>query len=241
MNRDIKAYKFIKQLSDLECIDSIILYGSRARKDNKEKSDIDLAIVLNCEKTSEISSKIYYIIDDADTLLKIDLVYFNNLKDESDFKKNIIKDGVILFKRKFTMIEKLNRSFVMTEDALFSLENVLNEPMDKDEYMKDASIQRFEYSIELFWKLLKIILENKCAIIAKNPKDILSESYAQDFIENEQIWLDMIKDRNRTSHLYDQALANEIYQNIKEKYFNIMDSTFVNLKEKFFQIEKQDL
>ncbi len=90
------SYRFIDTLSHLPCIEKIILFGSRARKDNVERSDIDLAIV--CPKaTLNDWLTILEVIENADTLLKIDCVRFDTLSSESKLKKNIITEGIILY------------------------------------------------------------------------------------------------------------------------------------------------
>jgi len=90
----LKKYKFIEQLKSLPFVDEVWLYGSRARGDNEERSDIDLAIV--CPKATD---KNWYslldIIENADTLLKIDCVRFDKLS-ESKFKKRIKQEKVKL-------------------------------------------------------------------------------------------------------------------------------------------------
>lgn len=97
-NNEIKQRDFFKRLQAMECIEKIILYGSRARADHKERSDIDLAIV--CPQASDNDwFEITEIIDDADTLLKIDCVRFDKLKDTNPLKQSIIRDGVILYQK----------------------------------------------------------------------------------------------------------------------------------------------
>jgi uncharacterized protein len=98
MNDDIKQRNFFKQLQKLDFIEKIILYGSRARGDNKERSDIDLAVV--CPQASGNDwHKVLEIIDQADTLLKIDCVRFDELKDSNSLKKSIVRDGVVLYQK----------------------------------------------------------------------------------------------------------------------------------------------
>lgn len=96
---DITKYKFFSALKSLFFIEEIILYGSRARKDERERSDIDLAV--KCPFATEKQwLKVLDIIDDADTLLKIDCVRFDQLSNENPLRKSILKDGIILFQRR---------------------------------------------------------------------------------------------------------------------------------------------
>jgi len=90
----LKKYKFIEQLKSLPFVEEVWLYGSRSRKDNIERSDIDLAIV--CPKATDNDwLEIQKIIEEADTLLEIDYVRFDKLK-EGKFKERIKQEKVKL-------------------------------------------------------------------------------------------------------------------------------------------------
>jgi len=100
--------------------------------------------------------------------------------------------------------------------------------MQEDRGNIDATIQRFEFTVELFGKLLKHILESK-GVQVQYPKDILKEAYKGYLIDNEEQWLQMLKDRNLTSHTYDEKLAHIIFNRTKD-YIPILKSTFLKLK-----------
>lgn len=66
-------YHFLQQLAALPFVEAIYLFGSRARGEHRERSDIDLAIL--CPDASESDwQSILRVVDDADTLLPIDCV-----------------------------------------------------------------------------------------------------------------------------------------------------------------------
>lgn len=125
----------------------------------------------------------------------------------------------------------LQEAFQKAEKALHALEVIVVKPMDADRSNIDATIQRFEFTIELFWKLLKKLLLAK-GVSAQYPRDVLKEAYAGNLIDDEEIWLSMLNDRNQTSHTYDEALANQIYERIKT-YVPVFKKTLLNLKQKF--------
>jgi len=87
----------------------------------------------------------------------------------------------------------------------------------KDELDKDGVIQRFEFTFELLWKALKIYLEYQ-GIIVKTPRDSFVEAFRIDLISDEKIFLDMLEDRNNTSHIYDKKTSEKIFNRIKKKY-----------------------
>lgn len=94
----ISSYSFFKKLTTFPFVEQIILYGSRARNDNTELSDIDLAI--NCPRATDKNwAEILEIIEEADTLLKIDCIRLDTLSNTNRLKQSIAKDGIILYSK----------------------------------------------------------------------------------------------------------------------------------------------
>jgi nucleotidyltransferase substrate binding protein (TIGR01987 family) len=126
---------------------------------------------------------------------------------------------------------KISLSVTKLEKALCSLEKASAFPAIEGRLNVDATIQRFEFTIELFWKLLKSILESK-GVEVQYPKDVLKESFRGNLIDHEHVWLKMLQDRNLSSHTYDEALADRVFQDIKT-YLPILRVTFNILSKKF--------
>ena len=129
------------------------------------------------------------------------------------------------------MSQNLTEAFKKTSNVLDALEIMLLEPMQKNRGNIDACIHRFEFVIELFWKLLKLILASQGREVYY-PKDVLQEAYAGHLIDNETLWLQMLKDRNQRSHTYDEELADKIYTHIKV-YFPELKKTYLRLYEQY--------
>lgn len=126
---------------------------------------------------------------------------------------------------------KIELGFLNLGKALKTLEDVVLEPMRADKMNVDTTIHRFEYTIELFWKLLKVILESK-GVEVVYPREVLQNAYQGHLIDDEKAWLGMLRDRNLTSHSYKEELALEIYNNIR-LYVPVLRKTFDQLQEKF--------
>jgi nucleotidyltransferase substrate binding protein (TIGR01987 family) len=124
---------------------------------------------------------------------------------------------------------KIALGFTKLSKALVSLEQIAKKPHQKDRSNIDATIQRFEFTIELFWKLLKAILEDK-GVMVQYPKEILQEAYKGRLIHDEVSWLQMLKDRNLTSHTYDEKLADQIFHHI-QSYLPVLRKTFDALQK----------
>lgn len=94
----LKSYHFFTILTMAPFVDEIILYGSRARGDNTPGSDFDLAIV--CPRASDKDWQFVETVAEArDTLLGVDVVRFDKLKEDDPLKKDIKTDGITVFKR----------------------------------------------------------------------------------------------------------------------------------------------
>jgi len=226
-------YRFINKIANLPFIDEIWIFGSRARLDHSERSDIDLAIICPTA-TNQDWHKVLELIDNSDTLLKIDCVRFDQLSTTDPLKNNILKFKKILYNRENNYMDKAlwKDYFDNLGNALTRLNDVLNHTdLNNIDYLQDAAIQRFEFVIELYWKVLKKFL-NYEKIDSSTPRDVLRKSFQFNLIDNEDMWLRMLDDRNNTSHVYSQKDAEKIFENIKI-YYPIMDATYKQLKTKY--------
>ncbi len=111
------------------------------------------------------------------------------------------------------MSAELHRVFQQLADALERLREALAEPT-ANSLAIDGTIQRFEFTIELFWKALKRLLAYE-GIETSTPRETLQQAYQVGWLTDETAWLDMLRDRNQTSHAYDKALAREIYERVR--------------------------
>lgn len=100
--------------------------------------------------------------------------------------------------------------------------------------LKDGVIQRFEFTLELSWKILKTYLMNEGIDCVNTPKSVVREAYKAGIIKNGEIWIEMIDDRNLTTHIYSQSMADDIYLRITKKYFKELELLFHYLKEMNF-------
>ena len=82
-----------KVFSKYSEIDKACIFGSRARGDFKETSDIDI-VLYGDDLTHTLNTKIFYDLEDLYLIYKIDLINFNSLKDEDKLKENIVNEGV---------------------------------------------------------------------------------------------------------------------------------------------------
>lgn len=104
--------------------------------------------------------------------------------------------------------------------ALAQLHKAAEQP--PNEFLRDSVIQRFEFTYELAWKMLKLWLESK-DIDVRNAKDTLREALQQGAIEDGNHWSELHRMRNLTSHTYDQKLAEQVYLFIVDDGLKLFD------------------
>ncbi len=101
-------------------------------------------------------------------------------------------------------------------DALETLDDILREPASA--IVRDATIQRFEYTTEAAWKALKHYLLDQHGVECNSPKSCIRAAFGIDLLSEEETerLLEMIDDRNLTSHTYIEAVAVRIASRIPD-------------------------
>ena len=114
--------------------------------------------------------------------------------------------------------------------ALKTLEEIIILP--HSEIVRDATIQRFEYTFEIFWKFVKAYLNKREGIVCNSPKSCFREAFAVGIISESDttMALEMTDDRNLTSHAYHEEVAEEIFERIPS-YCRLMKATSLALTQ----------
>lgn len=118
-----------------------------------------------------------------------------------------------------TSVRKINMlDLTPLEKALTRLERAIEraKKSPQDEEIRDSVIQRFEYSYELSWKMLKRQLEIDSpvptSIDAMDFKTMIRESAQRGLLKNPEAWFEYRRQRNITSHAYDEKKAMSVYE-----------------------------
>ena len=88
-----------------------------------------------------------------------------------------------------------------------------------DEMIKEGLIQRFEYTHELAWNVMKDYTEYQGNPNIGGSRDASREAFQLKLVANGHIWMDMITSRNKTLHTYNEETANEIYYKFLKDYY----------------------
>lgn len=186
----------------------IVVYGSRARGDNRENSDIDLAVF---GMPTENHPRFWSALEDLPTLLDFDVVFVSG-KTSQALLENINRDG-------FVIMDKMQEKYAKLKDAVNRLNEALKEyALNCSDVVRDGVIQRFEFCTELAWKTAREYLIDQGYTELNSPKSVMRQAYADGIISDESSWITLLTDRNRTSHIYDDAAAEEVFNRIASRY-----------------------
>jgi len=76
---------------------------------------------------------------------------------------------------------------------------------------KDATIQRFEFTFELAWKVIQEYIRDQ-GLDCKSPKNCIREAGRLELIENVEKWFKFLDNRNLIAHTYNEKIADSIYR-----------------------------
>ena len=102
------------------------------------------------------------------------------------------------------------------------------EPLNQLEL--EGVVQRFEFTFELSWNLLKDRLQYDGVIIPDvTPRNVIRAACKAELIDECEDWIDMLIDRNRMSHTYDLERFEEVVDNILARYLALFDTLYQKL------------
>ena len=103
------------------------------------------------------------------------------------------------------------------------------EPQD---IVKEGVIQRFEFSHELAWKLMKDFLTYEGIIGIMGSRTATREAFNKGIITNGQGWMNMLESRNLTVHTYNKEILTDEFEKIIQVYYPLLKE-FCNKMKSF--------
>ncbi len=205
-----------------ECFSQVILFGSRARGDYTQTSDIDLAI----EYKDDVIS-LSEPFENSALPFSVDIVDMKLCKDKKIYQ-HILSDGIMLIndhieEKNWMSLALLNEKLDDFNSVLMRLEEAIEKDIYKDDMYLDATIQRFEFCYELCWKLIKAYLKY-IGIEVNSPRAAFREAFKESLISEVDMWLKMLDKRNLTSHTYHEDMAKDVYYAIKDDFYDLLVS-----------------
>ena len=219
-----KLFEQVKKCaSNYPNIYKIVLFGSRARGDYRPNSDIDLAIFSRSISNLEVAN-FTNEIEDLDTLLKFDIVFMTPDTDPR-LLENVKQEGVILMELLSNKVENLRKAVDRLSEGILELQ------ANESSIVRDGVIQRFEFTTELAWKATREYLMDQGFVDINSPKLVMKEAFSFGLITDDNIWIQILNDRNLTSHIYKEEIADEICERIIKTYFQEFKALSKRLKE----------
>lgn len=127
----------------------------------------------------------------------------------------------IRWKQRFN---NFNRAFLLLREAMESDISSLKQ------LEKEGIIQRFEYTFELAWKVLKDKMEHDGIVLNQiSPKAVVRQAFAAKYIDAPETWLKMIGDRNLMSHTYDFVKFEAVIKSIADEYLPMLEDWHMKL------------
>lgn len=92
------------------------------------------------------------------------------------------------------------------------------------ELEEQGLIQRFEFTHELAWNVLKDYFEYQGNTSITGSRDAIREAFNKGLIQDGDGWMDMIKGRNKSTHTYNESTAKELLESISNTYYGLFQS-----------------
>jgi nucleotidyltransferase substrate binding protein (TIGR01987 family) len=115
----------------------------------------------------------------------------------------------------------------LSEAVVYIVKNVLSDMKStenkdstnvRDEIIVEGLIQRFEYTHELAWNVMKDYATYQGITTVGGSRDATREAFQLQLVSDGEVWMDMIGSRNQTSHTYNDEIADEIFNKIIHDY-----------------------
>ena len=130
--------------------------------------------------------------------------------------------------------DNYKRAFMLLREAIEIMEE---RPLSQLE--KEGIIQRFEYTWELAWKVIKDYLEYEGVTLERiTPAYVLRAAFEANIITNGELWMQALDARNKMSHVYNIKKFEEVIEGIREHYLQLFDDLHMSLME--VSIQKLD-
>lgn len=123
-----------------------------------------------------------------------------------------------------------NKAFIKLENAVLSfIKNGLSE------LEIEGLIQRFEYTHELAWNVMKDFFEHEGNTTLMGSRSATREVFKKGIITDGENWMDIINSRNLTAYTYENEIANEIANKIANIYYKL----FQAFQLKMYEIQRE--
>ncbi len=130
--------------------------------------------------------------------------------------------------------DNYKRAFTLLREAIETMEE-----RELTQLEKEGLIQRFEYTWELAWKVLKDYLNHEGLVLDKiTPASVIKAAFEAKIISNGDVWMNALDARNKMSHTYNLKKFEEVIADIRSDYLNILDDLYMSMMENILEENK---
>lgn len=123
--------------------------------------------------------------------------------------------------------DNFKNAFFLLREAVYKIKE---KEIELSQLEKEGVIQRFEYTWELTWKVLKDYLEYTGVILETiTPASTIKTAISVNIIKNGDIWMEALDSRNKMSHTYDFKKFEEIILQIQNHYYFEIEDLYLKL------------
>ncbi|MFY7651233.1 MAG: nucleotidyltransferase substrate binding protein [Chitinophagaceae bacterium] len=125
---------------------------------------------------------------------------------------------------------KWKQRFANFSAAYVHLKYAVEEVLNPNDLEKEGTIQRFEFTHELAWKVMKDFLKEQGIQGIIGSKDATRNACHNELITDGHVWMDMIESRNKTLSTYLESILEEEYRLINNVYFPLFNAFHEKMK-----------
>ena len=122
------------------------------------------------------------------------------------------------------------------QKAFNQLEKFIAKP-ELSDLEEQGLIKAFEYTYELAWTTLQDFLKYRGQSNIYGSRDAFRKAFQLGLLEDGELWMDMLKSRNATSHTYNEETARQICKAVKKDYY----PAFAALREKLQHLQNESV
>ncbi|WP_386690976.1 MULTISPECIES: nucleotidyltransferase substrate binding protein [unclassified Lonepinella] len=126
---------------------------------------------------------------------------------------------IIRLKQRFehykNALARLSEAIEKCDEVIQKIDGVI------ENIVQESIIQRFEFTHELAWKLMKDILQYE-GDFEGGSRTATREAFNLGYISQGEVWMDMVETRNLTVHTYNISLLNQEFEKITTQYFPLL-------------------
>ncbi|WP_386687240.1 nucleotidyltransferase substrate binding protein [Lonepinella sp. MS14437] len=127
---------------------------------------------------------------------------------------------IIRLKQRFehykNALARLSEAIEKCDEVIQKIDGVI------ENIVQESIIQRFEFTHELAWKLMKDILQYEGEVDILGSRSATRIAFNRGLIEQGEVWMDMVETRNLTAHTYNISLLNQEFEKITTQYFPLL-------------------